>query len=145
MKLATDSAQFDTQTNGIGNGNRNGKVLVSASRMIGNEVFNRKEQSIGSVREFILSSETGSPQYVVVSSGGFLGFGERLHAVPWNALSLDTANQWFMLNVDAESLSDAPAIDKRDWPEMTNAEWIGQTNAWYASKGQKVRPASPDV
>lgn len=141
MKLATDPAQFGAQTNG--NGNR--KVLVSASRMIGNEVFNRKEQSIGSVREFILNSDTGSPQYVVVSTGGFLGFGERLHAVPWNALSLDTAQQWFMLNVDAESLRDAPALDKDNWPEMTSAAWIGQTNAWYAAKGHRARAASPDV
>lgn len=144
MKLTTDPAQVSAYTNGNGI-NSAGKVLVSASRMIGNEVFNRKEQSIGSVREFILNSETGDPQYVVVSSGGFLGFGERLHAIPWKALSLDTVNQWFMLNVDAESLSDAPALDKDNWPEITNADWIGQTNAWYASKGQNMRLASPDV
>jgi sporulation protein YlmC with PRC-barrel domain len=111
------------------------RVIVSASRMIGNEVFNRKEKSIGNIREFILSGETGSPHYVVVSSGGFFGFGERLHAVPWNALSLDTENQWFMLNVDAENLSDAPAFDRHNWPEITNTEWMGQTG----------RPAGPDA
>lgn len=139
MKFTTDLTQVSAHTNG------NESVLLSASRMIGNEVFNRKEQSIGSVREVILNSETGSPHYVVVSSGGFLGFGERLHAVPWNALSLDTENQWFMLNVDAENLIDAPAFDKDNWPEMTSAAWIGQTNAWYASRGQTIRLEDPDV
>jgi hypothetical protein len=93
----------------------------------------------------VLNSETGSPHYVVVSSGGFLGFGERLHAVPWNALSMDTANQWFMLNVEADSLRDAPVLDKNNWPEMTNFAWVGQVNAWYALNGPSNPTASPDA
>lgn len=143
MKTMTDTAQACALTNGKNPGPA--RVLLSASRMIGNEVLNRKEKSIGNVREFILDSETGSPHYVVVSSGGFLGFGERLHAVPWNALSLDIANQWFTLKVDAESLGEAPAFDKHDGPQMTDAAWVGQTNAWYASKGQEIRPAGADA
>ena len=33
-------------------------------------------------------------------SVGFLGMGEKLFAVPWNALKLDTENKRFILNVE---------------------------------------------
>lgn len=120
-------------------------ILLSALSMIGHEVINRKGERIGRVRELMLSSTTGMSHYVVVSSGGFMGFRERLHAVPWSAMALDSVNRWFMVDVDAENLRDAPGFSNDHWPEMTNPAWIGQINAWYASKGQQSHPAAQDA
>ena len=44
-----------------------------------------------------------------MSSGGFLGMGEKLFAIPWSALTLDTDNKCFVLDVDKQRMQDAPA------------------------------------
>jgi hypothetical protein len=40
----------------------------------------------------MLDMHSGKVVYAVLPFGGFLGLGEKLFAVPWNALVLDTHN-----------------------------------------------------
>ncbi len=58
--------------------------------------------------------------YAVLSFGGFLGMGEKLFAVPWSALKLDTVNNRFVLDASKERLKDAtgcgPAPETRKHP-----------------------------
>ena len=51
--------------------------------------------------------------YAVLSFGGFLGMGDKLFAIPFEALQLDTDNHRFTLDV---MLEDAPGFDKNNWP-----------------------------
>jgi hypothetical protein len=46
----------------------------------------------------------------VLSFGGFLGMGEKLFAVPWSALKLDTVNKRFVLDVEVDRLESAPGL-----------------------------------
>jgi len=46
--------------------------------------------------------------------GGFLGMGDKLFAIPWSALALDTVEKRFILNVDKELLKRAPTMKKSD-------------------------------
>jgi len=59
----------------------------------------------------------------VLSFGGLLGTGDKLFAVPWAALTLDTVNKRFTLNVRKEVLKDAPGFDKKRWPSMSDKTW----------------------
>ncbi|MGZ8270061.1 MAG: hypothetical protein ACXW1T_02660 [Methylophilus sp.] len=43
---------------------------------------------------------------------GFSGMGEKLFAGPWEALSLDTENKRFILDVGSSRLESAPGFDK---------------------------------
>ena len=49
-----------------------------------------------------------SPRFL----GGFLGVGDKLFAIPWDALRLDTESHEFVLNVDKRVLKNAPGFDK---------------------------------
>jgi len=41
----------------------------------------------------MLDPERGRIAYAVLSFGGFLGMGDKLFAIPWSALTLDTVER----------------------------------------------------
>jgi hypothetical protein len=51
-----------------------------------------------------------------MSSGGFLGMGDKLFALPWEALTLDPERECFVMDADKERFSQAPGFDKDRWP-----------------------------
>jgi sporulation protein YlmC with PRC-barrel domain len=82
----------DTDSSDTGHGDGPGPTVMSASTFIGDDVCNRKDENLGNIKEFMLDVRSGNVRYAVLSSGGFLGMGEKLFAVPWSALTLDTEN-----------------------------------------------------
>ena len=56
----------------------------------------------------MIEMSSGRIGYAVLSYGGFLGMGDRLFAVPWQALRLDTQNKRFTLNANKDRLKNAP-------------------------------------
>jgi len=119
------------QTIDIANGP--GPELMSATSLIGNDVVNLQDEKLGDIKEFILDMRTGKVAYAVLSFGGFLGMGEKLFAVPWDALKLDTDNKGFVLNVSKERLESAPGFDKDNWPDMANPEWATGIHTYYGT------------
>ena len=56
-----------------------------ASKIIGSDVVNASNESIGKIDDVIISSD-GKVPYAILSVGGFLGMGTRLIAVPYESL-----------------------------------------------------------
>jgi hypothetical protein len=50
-----------------------------------------------------------------------------------HALSLDTANKRFVLDVDKERLEGAPGFDKQHWPDMADETWEKGIHAYYGT------------
>jgi len=111
-----------------------GPDLMGANTLIGNDVYNHKGEDLGGIKEIMLDMRSGKVGYAVLSFGGFLGMGEKLFAVPWYALSLDTKNKRFTLNVEKERLKDAPGFDKDKWPNMADQSWEKAIHAFYGTK-----------
>jgi hypothetical protein len=82
----------------------------------------------------MLDMSTGRVSYAVLSFGGILGMGEKLFAVPWNALTLDTNNKRFTLNVTKASLDQAPGFDKDSWPNMADQAWARGIHDYYGTQ-----------
>ena len=82
----------------------------------------------------MLDMASGRGSYAVLSFGGILGMGEKLFAVPWDALTLDTENKRFTLNVKKDSLSQAPGFDKDSWPDMADQNWARGIHEYYGTK-----------
>jgi hypothetical protein len=66
---------------------------MGADTLIGNDVYSRQAEKLGEVKEIMLDMRSGRISYAVLSFGGFLGMGEKLFAIPWSALTLDTHEQ----------------------------------------------------
>jgi sporulation protein YlmC with PRC-barrel domain len=111
-----------------------GPGLMGASTLIGNDVYNHKNEEVGDIKEIMLDTQSGKVSYAVLSFGGFLSMGEKLFAVPWNALTLDTENKRFVLNVEKDRLKLAPGFDKDKWPNMSDPSWVKEIDSYYETK-----------
>ena len=65
--------------------------------------------------------------------GGLLGMGDKLFAVPWAAMTLDTVEKRFTLDVPKPTLKDAPGFDKDHWPSMSDRTWAGGVHKFYGT------------
>jgi sporulation protein YlmC with PRC-barrel domain len=119
------------QTAGIVQGP--GPAFMSASTLTGDDVYNLQDEKLGDVKDIMLDMRTGKVAYAVLSFGGFLGMGEKLFAVPWAALKLDTDNKRFTLNADKERLENAPGFDKDSWPDMADPVWANGIHSYYGT------------
>ena len=78
-----------------------GPHLMGANTLIGNDVYNHKDEDLGDIKEIMLDMRSGKVAYAVLSFGGILGLGEKLFAVPWAALALDTVPPQLEMDIPA--------------------------------------------
>jgi sporulation protein YlmC with PRC-barrel domain len=94
--------------------------VLSSSTICSDHVKNTAGEDLGKIEDLMVDLDSGRIAYAVVSFGGFLKMGNKLFAVPWQALQVDTANKQFILNVDKRVLENAPGFDKDNWPNMAD-------------------------
>lgn len=108
--------------------------VLAADTLTGDKVVNRQKEDLGSIEHLMIDVETGRVAYAVLSFGGFMGMGDKLFAIPWSALAIDTGEKQFILDVDKTSLEHAPGFDKAHWPDMANRDWGTELNKYYGAK-----------
>lgn len=108
--------------------------VLSASTLAGDRVRNSAGEDLGKIEELMIDVPTGRVAYAVLSFGGFLGMGNKLFAVPWDALTVDEDQHEFILNVDKQKLESAPGFDKDHWPDMADPAWGTQIYEHYGSE-----------
>jgi sporulation protein YlmC with PRC-barrel domain len=85
--------------------------LVTASRVKGADVFDATGKSIGHVRDLSIDKASGQVLYALVSFGGFLGIGDRYHAVPWSMMHYDVSMDGYIVPLGQAELSAAPSYN----------------------------------
>ncbi len=132
-------AHYDNDTYGMykDNGHKGpGPELMGANTLIGDHVHNAQDEHLGDIKEIMLDTRTGQVAYAVVAHGGVFTIGEKLFAVPWSALRLDTVNHRFVLDVPKERFENAPGFDSDDWPNMADPSWNDRINSFYSQPVQ---------
>lgn len=87
--------------------------LIASDRIAGTEVFGRDGRRLGTVHNFMVDKVTGRVAYAVMAFGGFLGLGERLHPLPWEALTYDPARGGYVVDLDRAGLDAGPGAAGR--------------------------------
>lgn len=105
--------------------------VLSASTLIGDKVVNPRGEDLGKIEEFMLDLENGRIRYAVLSFGGLLGVGDKLFAIPPEALRIDTENERVVLDIDRKRLENAPGFDKSDWPSVSEPDWQAEVYEFY--------------
>jgi len=108
--------------------------VLSASAVIGDGVVNRAGEKLGKIEEIMLDLENGRVAYAVLSLGGFLGMGEKLFAIPFEALKLDASREHFTLDVDKDKMKNAPGFDKNHPPKASDRTWGAEVYKFYGYK-----------
>jgi sporulation protein YlmC with PRC-barrel domain len=109
---ASASAAEPRVTNNVPN------KTYKASKLLGSEVRNLQNEKLGKVEDFVLNMNDGTINYVALATGGVLGIGEKLFAVPFNEIQmrLDGDTIYFAVNVSKEKLKNMKGFDKDNWP-----------------------------
>ena len=110
---------------------RKKQIILSAHTLSGDKVVNSAGEELGHIEDFMLDLESGRIRYAVLSFGGVLGVGDKLFAVPPEALTIDSANKRLLLDFDKEHLTNAPGFDKDNWPDFANEQFGQQVYDHY--------------
>ncbi|MDQ1274938.1 MAG: hypothetical protein QG610_511 [Euryarchaeota archaeon] len=109
---------------------RDNPDFLSASTLKGDKVINGAGEDLGKIEELMIDLDSGRVAYGVLSFGGFLGMGDKLFAIPWQALNLRVHEHAFVLDVPKETLENAKGFDKDNWP-VPNREDLSRTYTYY--------------
>ena len=105
-----------------------------ASELLSRKVTNNANEHLGKIEDIVIDADSGRILYAVLSFGGFLGVGDKLFAIPWEALKLNEDRKCFILGIEKERLQNAPGFDKDNWPDMANPRWSENIYNYYGYK-----------
>ena len=105
---------------------------VKYTQYIGSTVKNLEGDTLGKVENLLLDLSAGRVIAVVVSSGGFLGIGDELSAVPPGVLRSSPDNRSLVLDASKETLSQAPHFKAGEWPDFSGPAY---TDSLYRAYG----------
>lgn len=103
--------------------------IVRTEDVIGKEVKSPQLESLGQIKEIVLDKISGQTRYVVLSFGGFLGFGEEYFPFPWKSISYEPQHECFILNVDKSQLNKKYSFNKDNWPDVNT--WPATIDTYY--------------
>ncbi|WP_242604472.1 PRC-barrel domain-containing protein [Legionella gresilensis] len=103
--------------------------IVRTEDVIGKEVKSPNLEDLGTIEEIVLDKYNGQARYIVLSFGGFMGFGDKYFAFPWKSISYNKEEECFILNVDKDKLNRDYGFDKDHWPDMSR--WGNTIDNYY--------------
>lgn len=106
--------------------------LSGATSLCALAVIDSAGDVVGSIVDILLDLERGRIAYALVASGGFVGVGERLFAVPWTALQRHGTQ--FLLNGNRTLLESGPAFDREHWSDKPEQGWHERVHAHFRSR-----------
>jgi hypothetical protein len=101
--------------------------------MIGNKVLNPTGEQLGVIKDLVIDLDDAQVAYAVLSFGGLLGLGDKLFAIPLEALTFDAKAETVILDIDKEVLKKAPGFDRNHWPDDAQYEagWLLDLYKYY--------------
>ena len=100
--------------------------------MRGLDVYDNRDEQIGSVVDLYLDREVRLASYLVVSAGGFLGIGKKHFLIPVEEVSRDVSEDRVTITVQREKVLNSPEFD----PDVgvPNADVQRAIDAYYGHR-----------
>jgi sporulation protein YlmC with PRC-barrel domain len=103
-------------------------MLHKTSELIGKTVKGTQGEDLGTIHDIVLTPDHQQVSYVALSSGGVLGIGGRLHAIPWQAVKVG-AKEDITLSISKDQFQKAPSFSNDNWPSQADTQWLGASAA----------------
>jgi hypothetical protein len=116
--------------------------LIAAGKVAGTPVYDREGARLGTIEDIMLDKRSGRVAYAVMSFGGFLGIGERVHPLPWSVLRYDTSLGGYVVDLDRDRLEGAPAYGPGDAPDWTSRDWGRRVDDYWGARSIWGAPGS---
>lgn len=85
-------------------------MSVRSDQLIGTELRNATDQSLGSVNDIVLSPSTGKIAYLVIGRGGIFGMDKDYVPIPWGDLQATPNMNMLVLDSTKVAMDDAPSV-----------------------------------
>jgi len=111
-------------------------MSVRASKLIGMKIENSRKENVGQISDIVLDAASTRIQYVAVTYGGFLGLGNKLFAVPMQAIKVQQDPNYrdrviLVLDVTKEQMDGAQGFDESNWPNFSDAAVVNEMHRRY--------------
>ncbi len=125
----------------LGKGETRWGTAYAVSEMVGTDATNAQGEAFGKVTDFVIDTNGRVPLAV-------LSYGEKVVAIPFEALTYSTEKKHLVLDLSREKLDSAPAFDKsvladRKWVE-DDYKHFGQAPYWNTSGSEQVQSAKKE-
>ncbi len=113
---------------------------ISCSTAMSSKVKTARDESVGSIKEFMINTTTGQVDYVVLKvDEGFLNLGSKLLALPFESFNFHTAQDDVVIVKETkETLETAPGFDSNNWPSGPQAEFIHTMRTYYSEEPRSL-------
>jgi uncharacterized protein YrrD len=112
---------------------RSGEQVILVSDVEDQTLRTAGEDDLGDIEAVVFDALSGKAAFVVVGVGGFLGLGETRVAIPWSLIRLEPDNRLMAMNVDRDTLKNAPRIEGANWDQLNDRAF---TDRVYQHFGQ---------
>ena len=117
------------------------QATCKASELVGMKVRSVDgDDNIGSINDLVIGTD-GRVKYAAVSFGGFLGMGDKLFAVPFEAINfVKTADDAYArIDVTEETLKARKGFDQEHWPAEADSTFTRHNLRRQAAMTDMVR------
>ena len=99
-------------------------------------IYNPQGEDVGEVNDIVLDPNTGKMRYAAVTYGGFLGIGDEMFAVPWDAFQCtqdpdDPEEHRLTLDVSKQQLEGAQGFNQDNWPNFADPNFTQDLDRRY--------------
>lgn len=112
-----------------------GSPIWKSSELKGSKVETPSGENLGDIKDVVVDAN-GRISYVAISVGGFLGMGDRLVAVPFEALKVTTEGdkKKITLATTKDRLKEAPEFKsgRENWAAMTDPVYVRRVYEFYS-------------
>ena len=113
---------------------------ISCSTAFSCTVRTQLDESVGSIKEFMINTRTGEVDYVVLKvDEGFLNLGSKLLALPFEAFDFDSEEDGVIMVMESkETLENAPGFDQDDWPSGPQTDFLHTMRTYYSEEDRSL-------
>jgi sporulation protein YlmC with PRC-barrel domain len=119
--------------------------VQKASRLLGTPVSNLQDERLGQVENLMVDLSAGRIVAVIISSGGYIGLGDELSAVPPTALRFNARHDTLQLDASKEMLASSPHFKANQWPDFSQPGYAGEVYHAYRVEPYFSTTATTDV
>lgn len=114
-----------------------------ASKVIGAAVRNETDEKLGRVDNLMVDIQAGRIVHVVVSSGGFLGVGDELRAIPPSVCRYRETDNLVIVNASKDVVLHAPQLKAGEWTNLNDAAYSARVYRAYQVEPYFTLDADP--
>lgn len=136
QRSANNTGKLDSKTRGAN---------IRVSQLMGYNIQNSQGESVGEIKDIVLDTKSGKVKYAAVTYGGFLGVGNKMFAVPFDAFQVkldkdevdgddfghEADDYVLILDVTQKQLEGQQGFDEDNWPNMADRQWARDLDKRY--------------